>query len=235
MKKKSLLNRIIMKREEIIKHSDKYLMNTYSRIPLVFEKGNGVYLWDVDGKRYLDFVSGLSVNILGHCHPEIVKAIKKQSEKLLHVSNLYYIASQAKLGKRLVELSIDGKAFFCNSGAEANEAAIKLTRKYSKEKYKKDDRYEIITMEKSFHGRTITTITATGQEKYQKGFEPLSQGFKYVPFNNIKALKDAITERTCAVMVEPIQGEGGVNIADEQYIRNLRKLCDEKGLLLVFD
>ncbi|OGL41933.1 MAG: acetylornithine aminotransferase [Candidatus Schekmanbacteria bacterium RIFCSPHIGHO2_02_FULL_38_11] len=224
-----------MKREEYIEFSDRFLMNTYSRTPLVFERGEGVYLWDFNGRKYLDFVSGLSVNSLGYCHSKIVKEIKEQSEKLLHVSNLYYIASQSELGKKIVELSIDGKAFFCNSGAEANEAAIKLTRKYSKEKYKKDDRYEIITMEKSFHGRTITTITATGQEKYQKGFEPLSQGFKYVPFNNIKALKDAITERTCAVMVEPIQGEGGVNIADEQYIRNLRKLCDEKGLLLVFD
>lgn len=224
-----------LKREEYIEISDKYLMNTYSRIPVVFEKGNGVYLWGFDGKRYLDFVSGLSVNNLGHCHPEIVKAIKKQSEKLLHVSNLYCIASQAELGKKLVELSVDGRAFFCNSGAEANEAAIKLARKYSKEKYKKNDRYEIITMEKSFHGRTITTVTATGQEKYQKGFEPLSPGFKYVPFSNTEVIKSAISEKTCAVMVEPIQAEGGVNVPDKNYLKEMRRFCDENGLLLILD
>ena len=225
-----------MKREEIIEISNQYIMNTYSRMPLVFEKGRGAYLWDFDGKKYLDFVSGLAVNNLGHCHPKVVETIKRESEKLIHVSNLYFIASQALLGKKLVESSlVEGRAFFCNSGAEANEAAIKLVRKYSKEKFKRDDRYEIITMEKSFHGRTITTITATGQEKFRKGFEPLTQGFKYAPYNNIEALKKVITDKTCAIMLEPIQGEGGVNVPDKKYLEEVRKLCDERELVLILD
>ena len=225
-----------MKREEIIEISNQYIMNTYSRMPLVFEKGRGAYLWDFDGKKYLDFVTGIAVNNLGHCHPKVVETIKRESEKLIHVSNLYFIASQALLGKKLVESSlVDGRAFFCNSGAEANEAAIKLVRKYSKEKFKSNDRYEIITMENSFHGRTITTITATGQEKFRKGFEPLVQGFKYVSYNNTDALKKAVSDKTCAVMVEPIQGEGGVNVPGEKYLEEVRKLCDEKGLVLILD
>ena len=209
-------------------------MNTYNRFPVVFIKGRGAKLFDSDNREYLDFVAGIAACNLGHCHPKVTVAFQKQAQRLVHISNLYHNEPQIKLAKLLVENSFADKAFFCNSGAEANEAAIKLVRKYAKEKLNRN-RFEIITMEKSFHGRTMATITATGQEKVQKGFEPLLPGFKYAPFNNIDAVKKAINKKTAAVMVEPIQGEGGVNIPDNDYLKKLRRLCNDEGILLVFD
>ena len=219
---------------EIKDMASKYIINTYGERPISIVRGEGAYVWDAEGKRYLDFVAGIATNNVGHCHPKVVEAITNQARKLMHVSNLYYIEPQARLAKRLVELSFADKCFFCNSGAEANEAAIKLARKYSKENLG-EGKFEIITMLQSFHGRTITTITATGQEKYHKGFEPLAPGFKYVPFNDLKAVEDAITENTCAVMVEPIQVEGGINMPGDGYLPGLRSLCDKNNLLLIFD
>ena len=214
--------------------SEKYVANTYARFPILLVRGKGTRVWDLEGEEYLDFVSGLAVCNLGHCHPRVVKAIQTQAEKLIHVSNFYYIEPQIQLASLLCKHSFADKVFFCNSGAEANEGAFKLARKYAKEKMGKD-RYEIITMERSFHGRTLATLTATGQEKFRKGYEPLMPGFKYVPFNDIGAVKNGINSKTCAVMLEPIQGEGGVNCPSEGYLKALREVCDEKGLLLIFD
>lgn len=223
-----------MNTQEIIDMGQNYVMNTYGRLPVALVRGEGAYVWDADGNRYLDFVAGLAVNSLGHCHPKVVEAIREQAGILMHVSNLYWIEPQVKLAKLLVENSALDKAFFCNSGAEANEGAIKLARKYAR-KYMGPDKYEIITMHKSFHGRTLATVTATAQPKYQKDLEPLPAGFKHVPFNDLTALASAITPHTCAVMLEPVQGEGGVNVADYEYMQNLRQLCAEKHLLLIFD
>ncbi len=214
--------------------SSRYIMNTYGRFPVVLRKGRGMKVWSSDGKEYLDFVGGVAVNILGHCHPRVVVAIQKQAQRLIHVSNYYYIEPQIKLAKLLVENSFADKVFFCNSGAEANEGAIKLARKYSKELFG-NKRFEIIAAKNSFHGRTLAALTATGQEKFQKGFEPLVPGFKHVPFNDIKALKKAITEDTCAVLLEPIQGEGGVRVPDQNYLKEVRGLCNEHHLLLILD
>lgn len=212
----------------------KYMMRFVGRLPVAFVRGEGIKVWDAEGKEYLDFLAGIAVNGLGHCPPAVVSAIREQAGTLMHVSNLYYIPQQAVLAKRLVELSGLGKAFFCNSGAEANEAAIKLARKWAKENCG-EDKYEIITTEGSFHGRTLATVTATGQPKYHQGFEPLVPGFKYVPFNDLTALKAAISEKTCAIMLEPIQGESGVFPATLEYLHGIRKLCDELGLLLILD
>jgi acetylornithine/N-succinyldiaminopimelate aminotransferase len=214
--------------------SEKYVANTYARYPILLVRGKGTRVWDLEGEEYLDFVSGLAVCNLGHCHPKVVKVIQDQAEKLIHVSNFYYIEPQIQLASLLCKHSFADKVFFCNSGAEANEGAMKLARKYAKEK-KGKDRHEIITMERSFHGRTLATLTATGQEKFHKGYEPLMPGFKYVPFNDIRAVKNAMDSKTCAVMLEPIQGEGGVNCPSEGYLKALREICDEKGLLLIFD
>jgi predicted acetylornithine/succinylornithine family transaminase len=214
--------------------SEKHVANTYARYPVLLVKGKGTRVWDLEGEEYLDFVSGLAVVNLGHCHPRVVQAIQTQAEKLIHVSNFYYIEPQIQLASLLCKHSFADKVFFCNSGAEANEGAFKLARKYAKEKMGKD-RYEIITMERSFHGRTLATLTATGQEKFHKGYEPLMPGFKYVPFNDIGAVKNGINSKTCAVMLEPIQGEGGVNCSSEGYLKALREICDENGLLLIFD
>ena len=214
--------------------SEKYIANTYARYPVLLVRGKGTRVWDLEGEEYLDFVSGLAVCNLGHCHPRVVKAIQAQAEKLIHVSNFYYIEPQIQLAFLLCKHSFADKVFFCNSGAEANEGAFKLARKYAKEKIGKE-RYEIITMERSFHGRTLATLTATAQEKFHKGYEPLMPGFKYVPFNDIKALRNAIDSKTCAVMLEPIQGEGGVNCPSEGYLKSLREICDETGLLLIYD
>lgn len=214
--------------------ANKYLMNTYNRSHIVLRKGRGMKVWGADGKEYLDFVGGVAVNCLGHCHPKVVIAIQKQAQRLLHVSNLYHIEPQIKLAKLLVEHSFADKAFFCNSGTEAVEAAIKLARKYAKD-HTTPDRYEIITAQGSFHGRTFAALSATGQEKMHKGFEPLLPGFKHVPFNDIDAIKSAVTKHTCAVMLEPIQGEGGVRVPDETYLKQVRQLCDERGLLLILD
>jgi acetylornithine/N-succinyldiaminopimelate aminotransferase len=210
---------------------DKYVMNTYKRVPLVFDKAKGSIVTDIDGKKYLDFFPGWAVSGTGHCHPLVSAALAKQAKKLMHVSNNYYSVEQAMLAKAIIDNSFPGKVFFANSGAEANEAAVKLARKYGHDKGK----YEVITMLKSFHGRTLAMITATGQDKVKKGFEPLPEGFKYVPFGEIEALKNAISNKTIAVMLEPIQCEGGVNIASKEYMSALRNLCDEKGLLLILD
>ncbi len=218
----------------LLKDSAQYIMNTYNRNPIVLTKGRGTRVWSSEGKEYLDFVGGIAVNVLGHCHRKIVIAIQKQAQRLIHVSNLYHIEPQIRLAKLLVKHSFADKVFFCNSGAEANEAAIKLARKYSKENFG-PDRFEIITAYGSFHGRTMATITATGQEKFQKDFEPLLPGFKYVPFNDITALRSAITPQTCAIMLEPIQGEGGVNVPSDDYFKQVRELCDKEGLLLILD
>ena len=209
-------------------------MHTYNRFPVILRKGRGMKVWGADGKEYLDFLGGIAVNVLGHCHPKVVVAIQKQAQRLIHVSNYYHIEPQIKLAKLLVNNSFADKVFFCNSGAEANEAAIKLARKYSKDR-SGSERYEIITALKSFHGRTLAALTATGQEKFQKGFEPLVPGFRHVPFNDIPALESAITSKTCAVMLEPIQGEGGVIVPSEDYLGKVRELCDRHGLLLILD
>ncbi|MBI5408840.1 MAG: acetylornithine transaminase [Nitrospirae bacterium] len=220
--------------KKLIDESRKYLMNTYNRAPIVLRKGRGMKVWDTTGKEYLDFIGGVAVNCLGHCHPKVVVAIQKQAQRLIHVSNLYHIEPQIKLAKLLVEHSFADKAFFCNSGAEAIEGAIKLARKYSKE-HGSSNKYEMITAVGSFHGRTLAALSATGQEKFQKGFEPLVPGFKYVPFNDTDALKKAITTDTCAVMLEPIQGEGGIKMPSEDYLKNVREICNENKLLLIFD
>lgn len=217
-----------------IENSERYLMNTYARQPVILRKGYGIKVWDSDGKEYLDFVGGIAVNVLGHCHPHVVTAIQKQAQRLLHVSNLYYSEPQIKLAKLLRSNSFADKVFFCNSGAEANEAAIKLARKYAKE-HISPDRYEIITALNSFHGRTLATLTATGQEKFQKGFEPLMPGFKYAPFNDINALEAAVNQHTCAIMLEPVQGEGGIKIPSGDYLAKAREICDKHGLLLILD
>jgi acetylornithine aminotransferase len=218
----------------LIADSQRYIANTYSRYPLVLVRGQGCKVWSSDGREYLDFVAGLAVCNLGHCHPKVVQAVHDQSRKLIHVSNFYHIEPQIELAKLLCENSFADRVFFCNSGAEANEAAMKLARKYAKDT-DRAERFEIITMEKSFHGRTMATISATGQDKFRKGFDPLLPGFRYVPFNDSEAILRAITPHTCAVMVEPIQGEGGVNCPSDGYLRGLRELCRERGILLIFD
>lgn len=223
-----------MEVKKFFDESSRYIMNTYTRYPVVLRKGRGMKVWSSDGKEYLDFVGGVAVNILGHCHPRVVVAIQKQAQRLIHVSNYYYIEPQIKLAKLLVEHSFADKVFFCNSGAEAIEAAIKLARKYAKEQVH-PKRFEIIAAKNSFHGRTLAAITASGQEKYQKGFEPLVPGFKHVPFNDIQAMREAITEETCAILLEPIQGEGGVRVADPNYLKEVRDLCNEQNILLILD
>jgi len=209
-------------------------MKTYGRYPIVPVKGAGCRLWDVDGKEYLDFLGGVAVNNLGHCHPKVVAALQKQAAELIHCSNYYQIPQQIELAELLCNHSFADKAFFCNSGAEANEAAIKLARKYSRDTYG-PERYEIITAAESFHGRTMATVSATGQEKVQRFFDPLLHGFKHVPFDDVAALEAAVTSTTCAVMLEPIQGEGGINMPSPGYFEAVRELCDRHGLLLIFD
>jgi acetylornithine/N-succinyldiaminopimelate aminotransferase len=223
-----------MKTEELIALSDQTIMGTYKRFPVVLVNGSGTQVWDSNGKVYLDFVAGIAVCSLGHSHPKVVEAIQKQVEILTHVSNLYYIEPQIRFAKLLVENSFADKVFFCNSGAEANEGAIKLARKYASEKMG-SGKFEIITMKDSFHGRTLATVTATGQEKFHKGFEPLLEGFKYVSFNDIKALDEAVTDKTCGVLVEPLQGEGGIRVPSDDYLKGVRKVCDEHGLLMILD
>ncbi len=222
-----------MQTNEIIGLENKYHMNLYNRIPLVLERGNGVYLYDNEGNCYLDFAAGIAVNSLGHNDPDVTKAIKDQAEKLIHGSNLYHYESQNKLAKILVGNSSADRVFFANSGAEANEAALKLTRRYF---YNQNQpKHEIIVADRSFHGRTLATLAATDRPKYQKPFQPLPTGFKVVPFNDLKAAEDAITPETAAIMVEPVQGEGGVRPASQDYLTGLRKLADEKNILLIFD
>jgi predicted acetylornithine/succinylornithine family transaminase len=219
---------------DILSASQKYIMNTYGRQPLVLVKGRGMKVYDSDGREYLDFVSGVAVNNLGHCHPRVVVALQKQAQRLMHVSNHFHNEPQINLAKALVENSFADKVFFCNSGTEAVEAAIKLARRYAREVLKQD-RYEIITMRGSFHGRTMGALAATAQEKFHKSFEPMIDGFRYVPYNDVNAVEQAVTDRTCAVLVEPVQGEGGVKVPSEGYLEQLRALCDRTGILLLFD
>lgn len=221
---------------------DQSVMQTYGRFPIAIEKGKGCRLWDTDGKEYLDFVAGIATCTLGHGHPALIKAVTEQISKLHHVSNLYYIPEQGELAEWLVNNSCMDKVFFCNSGAEANEAAIKLARKYAHTHLDKVENPIILTAKASFHGRTLATITATGQEKYQKGFAPLVPGFAYVPYNDITAVENAITDldegtlsRVVGIMIEPLQGEGGVRPGDLEYFLKLRKICDENNILLIFD
>ena len=223
-----------MEMKKLLEDSDNYLMHTYNRFPVAIRKGRGMKVWGTDGKEYLDFLGGVAVNCLGHCHPKVVVAIQKQAQRLIHISNYFHIESQTKLAKILVDNSFADKVFFCNSGAEANEAAIKLARRYFKETLGQN-KFEFITAINSFHGRTLATLSATGQEKFKKGFDPLVPGFRHVEFNNIEAIEKAITKNTCAVMLEPIQGESGVIIPDPDYMREVRKLCDRHGILLVLD
>lgn len=220
--------------KEWIERADKHVMKTYGRYPIVAERGEGCRLWDVDGKSYLDFLAGVAVNNLGHCHPKVVAALREQAGKLLHCSNFYHIPLQIELAEWLCEHSFADSAFFCNSGAEANEAAMKLVRKHSREKYG-ENRFEVITALASFHGRTIGTISATGQEKVKAGFTPLVPGFKYVPFGDPEAMRQAITPSICAVMLEPVQGEGGVNVPPPGYLQTVRDICDEFDLVLIYD
>jgi acetylornithine aminotransferase len=220
--------------EELRRQADRYLMNTYQRQPVSIARGRGVRVYDLEGREYIDFVGGIAVNLLGHGHPDLILAIQKQLMQLIHSSNLYFTAPQVQLAQMLVEHSFADKVFFCNSGAEANEAAIKLARRYAHEKYG-PDRYEIITMTNSFHGRTMATLTATGQDKVHKGFEPLVPGFSYVAFNDLAALEGAMSDKTAAVLLEPIQAEGGVHVADRVYLNAVRDLCRRRDILLLFD
>jgi acetylornithine/N-succinyldiaminopimelate aminotransferase len=222
-----------MTTEELIALSDRYIMTTYKRFPIVLTRGLGVHVWDNDGRSYLDLVGGIAVCALGHSHPRVVEAVKRQVEILTHVSNLYHIENQILLARLLVENSCLDKVFFCNSGAEANEAAIKLARRYASEKMA--GKYELITMHDSFHGRTLATVTATGQERFHAGFAPLPEGFRYVPYNDLAAIEAAVSDRTCGVMVEPIQGEGGVVIPAPGYLSGIRRICDERSLLMIVD
>jgi len=219
---------------EWIERGSKVIMNTYSQFPIVIEKGNGVYLWDSDGKKYLDFVAGIAVNALGYNDSDYVEQISMQLTKLQHCSNLYWMIPSIELSEVLIQNSCFDKVFYCNSGAEAVEAAIKLSKKYGK-KHHGEKCYEIITMKKSFHGRTMATVTATGQTKYQKGFDPLMPGFSYVEFNNFNDLKEAINENTCAIIIEPIQGEGGIHPVEKAYLQQVRSLCDKNDIVLIFD
>jgi acetylornithine/N-succinyldiaminopimelate aminotransferase len=220
--------------KELLDAGSRHLMAFTKRAPVALVRGEGMRVWDSDGKEYLDFTGGIAVTALGHSHPRVVGTIREQATTLLHVSNLFHIPQQTHLAKLLCEHSFADRVFFSNSGAEANEAAIKLARKWAKE-HGASDRGDIITMRGGFHGRTLATVTATAQEKYHHGFEPLPGGFKYVPFNDLRALERAIDSHTAGVMVEPIQGEGGVNIPDDGYLPGLRKLCDEAGVCLIFD
>jgi len=211
-----------------------HIFNTYARFPVTFVKGEGCRLWDDSGKEYLDFLAGIAVCSLGHCHPELTRVIAENAHRLIHVSNLFYTYPQVELAVELTRLCFADKVFFCNSGAEANEAAIKLARKYSWERFGRG-RFHIITMKESFHGRTLATLSATGQTKVHNGFEPLVEGFTFVDFGSIAAVEAAITEKTCAVLVEPVQGEGGLNFPAAGYLKELKALCGQKGLLLIFD
>jgi acetylornithine/N-succinyldiaminopimelate aminotransferase len=206
---------------------------TGRRTPVTLVRGEGSYVWDDQGNRYLDFVAGIAVVSLGHCHPVLVDAIKRQAETLIHVSNLFYTVPQLQLAELLVQHSCFDRVYFCNSGAEANEAAIKLARKWGREN--RNGAYEIISALNSFHGRTLAAVTATGTEKYKAPYAPLMPGFVNVPFNDVEAIKAATTDKTCAVLLEPIQGEGGVNIPDDDYLQQVRAWCNEQRLLLILD
>jgi predicted acetylornithine/succinylornithine family transaminase len=219
-----------MTTEETIGLFNKYVIGNYSRLPRVIVRGEGCYFFDADGNKILDMFPGWAVSGIGHCHPKVVEAIRKQAGELLHIDNTFYTEQQGQLAQMLSERAFGGKSFFCNSGAEANEAALKLARLYAG-----GGKYKFITAEGSFHGRTFATVTATAQPKYHEGFLPLLPGFIYVPFNDIKALESAFSDEVAAVMVEPIQGEGGINVATKEYLQAIRSLCDEKGAVMILD
>ncbi|MBA2880784.1 acetylornithine aminotransferase [Desulfosalsimonas propionicica] len=220
--------------KDYIQRADKVVASTYKRFPLVFERGRGCTLWDIEGRQYTDFVAGIAVCNLGHANPEISRALSRQADKLFHVSNLFYTVPQVELAEWLVGRCFADRVFFCNSGAEANEAAIKLARKTF---FDQGDfnRWRIVAMDQSFHGRTFAALSATGQQKVREGFEPILEGFDFVAFNDIEQLAAAVTDKTCAVLLEPVQGEGGIRCADRQYLKDVRRLCDEKGIMLIFD
>ena len=220
--------------EEIQRITHQYVMQTYDRLPLSIVRGTGSLVYDAEGREYLDCIAGLAVNALGHGHPDLVLAIERQIRHLSHTSNLFYTQPQAELAEQLVKHSFADKVFFCNSGAEANEAAIKLARRYSHQCFG-PNRSEILTMVNSFHGRTLATLTATGQPKVQEGFAPLVPGFTYVPFNDFSTLEKRVSDHTAAIMVEPVQGEGGVVVADSAYLKAVRDLCTQRNILLIFD
>ena len=228
---RSTLNAQSSTQNEIRELFDKYVVPSYARFDLMLERGEGTHVWDVNGRRYLDFGGGIAVCALGHAHREITDALAEQSRKLVHVSNLYYTEPQARLAKRIIDLIAPGRVFFCNSGAEANEGLFKLARKFGHD----ERRYEIITASDSFHGRTLAGIAATGQEKVKKGFEPMVAGFKQVPFNDLEAMRAAITGSTAAILIEAIQGESGITMATREYLLGLRELCDQHDLLLLLD
>jgi len=220
--------------DTIMQTADRVITATYKRFPIVLERGEGTAVWDTQGRRYTDFVSGIAVCNLGHAHPRIAETLARQAGKLVHVSNLYYTVPQTELAELLVAQCFADRVFFCNSGAEANEAAIKLARKYFKDKGQ-PERYRIVSMERSFHGRTMATLSATGQEKIRAGYDPVLQGFSFVPFNDIETLEAAVDDRTCAVMLEPIQGEGGIRCPAPDYLQQVRQLCDRHGILMILD
>ncbi|MGD2270892.1 MAG: acetylornithine transaminase [Desulfobacterales bacterium] len=221
-------------KNDTIKKADTVIAATYKRFPLVLTRGKGCTVWDSAGRSYTDFVAGIAVCNLGHAHPRIAQAVSQQVQTLVHVSNLYYTLPQTEVAAWLVENSFADKVFFCNSGAEANEAAIKLARKHFKDKGE-TSRFHIIAMEQSFHGRTMAALSATGQKKIRQGFDPTLQGFEFVPFNDSRALANSINPSTCAVLLEPIQGEGGIRCPDPDYLKEVRKLCSDAGILLIFD
>ncbi len=220
--------------KDYIQRADQVMANTYKRFPIVFERGRGCTLWDAGGREYTDFVAGIAVCNLGHASPEVSRALARQADKLFHVSNLFYTVPQIQLAEWLTRHSFADRVFFCNSGAEANEAAIKLARKtfFDQGNY---NRWRIVAMEQSFHGRTFAALSATGQQKVREGFEPILEVFDFLAFNDIEKLEAAITEKTCAVLIEPVQGEGGIRCPDPAYLKAVRRLCDDKGILLIFD
>jgi predicted acetylornithine/succinylornithine family transaminase len=218
--------------DEIQGMDNRYHFNIYNRVPILIMSGKGSIVKDSYRKEYIDLIAGIAVNSLGHCHPAVVKAIRQQANRLIHCSNLYYNEPQARLAKLLIEQTKMDRVFFCNSGTEAVEGAIKLARKWASKNKRGGG---IITMEGSFHGRSLAAVTATGQERYKKGFDPLPEGFKTVPFNDLRQLKNAIDEETCAVMIEPIQGEGGIRVSPRTYLNRLKEICDQEDVLLIFD
>ena len=221
-----------IKTENLIEQEQKYILQTYGRPDFVLERGNGVYLFDLDGNRYLDFVSGLAVNALGYGDYDVLKAIEQQSAQLMHVSNLYHTVPSTRLAKSLVESSFADRVFFCNSGTEAWEAALKFCRKWG---HTSGGRHKLIAFHNSFHGRTLGSLSTTGQPRYQEGFGPLLPGVDFADFNDLASVEALVDDQTCAVLVEPIQGEGGVHVATDDFLQGLRKLCDDRGLLLAFD
>lgn len=220
--------------KQLIDQAERVMAHTYARFPVVFEKGKGCLLWDTEGRQYIDFVSGIAVCCLGHAHPVVADAIASQAKRLLHVSNLYYTIPQIELATWLTDHSFADRVFFCNSGAEANEAAIKLARKYFSDRGE-TRRFRMVGMERSFHGRTMGSLSATGQDKIKQGFYPVLEGFDFVPFNDIDALRRKVTHETCAVLLEPLQGEGGVRPPSSGYLEAVRQLCDQTGTLMIFD